>query len=168
MHKVIFLLFTLFFGAESFAHQYYFGFAEVEYSRMDEQLQGTLIFSAHDLEEALLKKKIIGSRFDKLSHDTTTMAAIGQELFLTFKCYHAGKEIKLEALDFFVTRNGLVEIYFKSDLFVPENQLEFEFGTLMEEFPEQQNKITFILDGQKQTAVFLRDSRRRKLEITEG
>ncbi|MGV3629680.1 MAG: DUF6702 family protein [Bacteroidota bacterium] len=168
MFKVIALLFALSWGMNSFAHQYYFGFAEVEYSRMDEQLQGTLIFSAHDLEEVLLKKKAISSKFDKLGHDAATMAAIGQELFQTFRCYYAGKEIRLEALDFFLTRNGLIEIYFKSEQFIPENQLEFEFSTLMEEFPEQQNKITFILDAEKQTAVFLQDSRRRQLEIHPG
>lgn len=168
MHKVIFLLFILFCSVESYAHQYYFGFAEVEYSRLDEQLQGTLILSAHDFEEALLKNKIIVSRFDKLPHDAATVKAIGEELFRTFKCFSEGREIRLEGLDFFLTRNGLIEFYFQSEQFVPGQALEFEFVTLMEEFPEQQNKITFILDGEKQTAAFLQDSRRRKLEMTEG
>ena len=165
MYKVIFLLFTLFSGFNSFAHQYYFGFAEVEYNRMDEQLQGTIILSAHDLEDVLLKKKVISSKFDKLGHDVATIEAMTQEIFKNFKCYHDGKEIALQGLDFFLTRNGLIEIYFKSENFTLGKTLEFEFSSLMEEFPEQQNKITFILDSEKQTAVFLQDSRRRPLEI---
>ncbi|MCE3294652.1 MAG: hypothetical protein K0R65_366 [Crocinitomicaceae bacterium] len=165
MYKVIILLFTLFSGTSSFAHQYYFGFAEVEYNRMDEQLQGTIILSAHDLEDALLKRKVISSKFDKMGHDIATIEALANEIFQNFKCYHKGREIALQGLDFFLTRNGLIEIYFKSEVFVLEDALEFEFSSLMEEFPEQQNKITFILEGNKQTAVFLQDKRRNSLEI---
>ena len=93
MYKIGFIALFLFFGLTSYAHQYYFAFAEVEYNRMDEQLQGTLIFSAHDLEDVLLKKKIISVKFDKLDHKPETLAAIGQEIFQGFKCFQDGKAL---------------------------------------------------------------------------
>lgn len=165
MIRTFFFCLLLFTGFNAFAHQYYFGFAEVEYNQMDERLEGTLILSAHDLEDALLKQGTITEKFDRLSHDSLTIRKIGEELFNTFHCYEQGREIRLLPVDFFLTKNGLIEFYFQSETVDLGNGLEIEFTTLMNEFPQQQNKITFIQGTQKQTAVFLQENKRRQLEI---
>ncbi len=147
------------------AHSYFFAFAEVEYNLMQEKLEGTVIFTAHDLEGILLKKNIISSKFDKLAHDSTTISAIGKELFASFKFINGNQEVKLLALDFQLTKNGLIEIYFTSEKVKLMDFIELEFSTLMDVYPKQQNKITFIQKNDKQTYVFMNNETRRKITI---
>ncbi|MFN5418637.1 MAG: DUF6702 family protein [Flavobacteriia bacterium] len=162
------MIFIAFISLSAFsvnAHQYFFAFAEVEYNQMQECLEGTLILSAHDLEECLIEKGSLNTKFDKLTHDSLSIAILGQELFSDFKFNYQGKVIKLAAQDFFLTKNGLIEFYFRSEKIKLEKEFELEFSNLMDEFPQQQNKITFIYNGNKQTASFLNDKRKQKLTI---
>lgn len=165
MYKfVLFILLSLT-SLKAYSHEYFFAFAEVEYNVMQEQLEGTLIFSAHDLEDVLLKKGIITSKFDKLQHDSTLILAISNYLFSEFHFTYEQKKVSLFGLDFFLTRNGLIEFYFKSEKIKLGKEIELEFSSLMYEFPQQQNKITFIYNGNKQTASFLNDKRKQKLTL---
>lgn len=165
MYKLVLIFVFVSFVGKINAHQYYFAFAEVEYNQMQEQLEGTIIFSTHDLEDVLLKNVIISSKFDKVQHDSTSIAKIGEFIFKSFKFIHKNVEIKLSSIDFFITRNGMLEFYFKSEKVKLIESIDVEFSSLMDNFPEQQNKITFIQNGQKQTAVFLLENKQKKLTI---
>lgn len=165
MFKWISLAFFCFMANVNFAHKYYFGFAEVEYNQMQERLEGTLIFSLHDLEDVLLKKGVIEYKFEQLKHDSITMQRISREVFSSFSVYHALQKIQLKLIDFFLTKTGTVELYFNSERVRLANRIEIQFSTLMEEFPEQQNKITFIQQTAKQTAVFLNKETKNELTI---
>jgi hypothetical protein len=162
------LFFVLFFVcySKTFAHSYFFAFAEVEYNVMQEKLEGTLIFTRHDLEEALIKKGIISSTFEKLQHDSLSISAIGNTLFNDFKFFSNQIPIKLSALDFSLTKNGLIEIYFKSEKVKLSQNFELQFNSLMDIYPKQQNKITFIQNSEKRTYVFMNNESRRKITIS--
>ena len=155
MFKWISLAIFCFIANINFAHKYYFGFAEVEYNQMQERIEGTLIFSLHDLEDVLLKKGIIQKKIEKLEHDTITMKRISEEIFSSFTISHQKQNIQLNLMDFFLAKTGTIELYFTSEKIRLNNRIEIQFSTLMAEFPEQQNKITFIQQTGKQTAVFL-------------
>lgn len=165
MYKIILIIIVSFSCLKASAHEYFFAFAEVEYNVMQEQLEGTLIFSAHDLEDVLLKKGIISGKLDKIQHDSASIVAISNFLFSEFQFTNVQKKVSLIGLDFFLTRNGLIEFYFKSEKIKLEKEFELEFSNLMDEFPQQQNKITFIYNGNKQTASFLNDKRKQKLTL---
>lgn len=139
----------------TFAHKFYFGFAELEYNEMQEKFEGTLIFTAHDLEEYLMQQKVIDSKFEKLSHDSTTNEILGKSLFQNFELFFQNNRVKLTCLDFFLTRNGLIEIYFSSEKIAVNNEISIHFSSLMDYFPEQQNKITFIKNNKKSSVSFL-------------
>ncbi len=132
---------------------------------MQEKLEGTLIFTSHDLEEVLMAKGIITSKFEKLQHDSITISALGNALFNDFKFYSNQVPIKLNALDFSLTKNGLIEIYFKSEKVKLSQDFELQFESLMDIYPKQQNKITFIQNNEKQTYVFMNNETRRKITI---
>lgn len=165
MFKFIFLLVLTLSAFRANAHQYFFAFAELEYNAIQEKFEGTLIFSAHDLEDVLMEKGIVNAKFDKVLHDSTTIASIGQELFRNFHLTHKTQKVTLIPVDFRITENGLLEFYFSSTKVQITEAIDVEFSNLMDEFPQQQNKITFIYHGKKQTVAFLNDKRKQKLTI---
>jgi hypothetical protein len=151
------------FPVVSFSHTYYFSFAEVEYNIMQERLEGTIVFTTHDLEEYLIENNIITNKFYKLDHDSCTINKIGEKIFENFNFYNSNGKIELNSLEFSTTRNGLFEFYFTSERIINEGQLELDFSCLMDKFPKQQNKLTFIHKGEKKTYEFLIINERKKI-----
>jgi hypothetical protein len=153
--KILVFAFTLLNLNSSFAHKFYFAFAEIEYNVMQEKIEGTLIFTAHDLSDYLINKKIISKDLEKLSHDSLSNKLLEKGIFKDFKIRYKNADIKLNIIDFFLTKNGLIEIYFTSEKVKLKQEIEIQFSSLMDFFPKQQNKVTFIENNQKQTSVFL-------------
>ena len=48
------------------AHEFYFAYAELSYNEFTNNLEGTLIFSTHDLEKAIEPNGSLIGLFDKL------------------------------------------------------------------------------------------------------
>jgi hypothetical protein len=153
--KILVFAFTLLNLNSSFAHKFYFAFAEIEYNVMQEKIEGTLIFTAHDLSDYLTSEKIISKDLEKLSHDSVSNNLLENGIFKNFIITYKNSNIELKIIDFFLTKNGLIEIYFTSEKIKLSQEIEIQFSTLMDFFPTQQNKITFIENNLKQTSVFL-------------
>lgn len=163
--KFTFLILLLFQLFTSYAHKYYFGFAELEYNQMQEKFEGTLIFTAHDLEEYLIKSKFIDQKFHQLSHSKSTNEIFDKALFQDFEIFHQTTKIQLNCLDFFLTKNGLIEVYFSSERIIIKEEIKIHFSSLMNYFPEQQNKITFILNSNKSSISFLPNEGLKTLKL---
>ena len=41
------------FSVTSFAHEFYFAYAELTYNELQQRFEGTIIFTTHDLERAI-------------------------------------------------------------------------------------------------------------------
>ncbi len=155
MKAAVILFFSVLIGSFASAHNYYFGFAEMQYNEVNQTLETTVVLSAHDFEEVLLKNGKISKSLEYLTNDSTSIAVITQEVLKDFNVKIREKSIHFESLGFEVTRNGMINIYLIAENVVPDKELLISFTCLMDVFPEQQNKLTFIHHSIKYTAVFL-------------
>lgn len=138
------------------AHEYYFAFGEVEYNETTKKLEITLELSAHDIEGDLRKTGVV---FDKHIENQAQNGAFKKQLesylLKGFSITSGVQELSISLVGFDVLPNGQLYAYMESAPFELAQSLLFRFDLLMESFPDQQNKITFIHHKQKQTAVFL-------------
>lgn len=150
----VFAFFLLCFSAG--AHEFYFAFAEVEYNASIKKLEISLEVSAHDLESELQKAGIV---LDKHIENQTGNAEFKKQLTAHlekgFGISVDESPIPLKLLGFDVMPTGLLYVYLESEVIELHKSISFKFDLLMDTFPNQQNKITFIRNNQKQTAVFL-------------
>jgi hypothetical protein len=177
MSKNILLLFILFISSNSFAHKYYFAFAEVEYNEMNQSLEATIIATAHDLESVLRENDVISKSLDEAKKNKKEYYAINDFLNKTF-CVHTADSISLIALDsalpqqlefvmdgFEVLLNGDVQFYLSAKIATPIKEFYVNFDFLMDKFPEQQNKLTFRYRDKKFTYNFLTTTRIQLIKL---
>ena len=140
-----------------FSHDYYFGFAEMSYSETNKTLETTIILAEHDFENILLKAQKINKSLEYLEKDSLTIRIVEQEILKNFSVSNAKDSIPFhfESIGFQVMPNGLIQIYLLAKNVEPFSALNITFACLMEQFPDQQNKMTFIKKRKKFTAVFL-------------
>ncbi|TSJ47750.1 DUF6702 family protein [Fluviicola chungangensis] len=155
--KKLIAVFAFFFVLFSVnAHEYYFAFGEVEYNASTKKLEITLEMSAHDVE---FDMKRSGTNLDKHIEDQVKNQAFKKNLetYLAqgFKISNGDLALSLTLIGFDVSPNGMLYAYLESAPVKLDTKLTFCFNLLMESFPDQQNKITFIRNNEKQTAVFL-------------
>ncbi|WP_341901341.1 DUF6702 family protein [Fluviicola taffensis] len=150
----VFAFFSVLFSAN--AHEYYFAFGEVEYNESTKKLEVTLEVNAHDLEFDMKKSdaKLTG-HIEEQTQNPNFKTQL--EVYLTqgFKITNNDLTLTLKLVGFDVLPNGLLYAYMESQPVELDKQLFFTFNLLMDSFPDQQNKVTFIRNKQKQTAVFL-------------
>ena len=154
--NVLLLLFTLS-SSFGFSHDYYFGFAEMSYNETNKTLETTIILSEHDFENILLKAQKINKSLEYLEKDSSIIRIVEQEILKNFEVSNAKDSIpyNFESIGFQVMPNGLIQIYLLARNVEPFSALNITFACLMEQFPAQQNKMTFIKKRKKFTAVFL-------------
>lgn len=138
------------------AHEFYFAFGEVEYNETNKRLEITLEMSAHDIESDMKKTGVV---FDKHIENQTQSGTFKKQLetylLNSFSISSDETPVRLSLVGFDVLPNGQLYAYLESVPLELGKSLLFRFDLLMETFPDQQNKITFIRHKQKQTAVFL-------------
>lgn len=149
-----FILFIFACSFTSFGHAYYFGFAEMQYNQTTRQLETTLVLSTHDLEFALEKEGKLTKALEFMYGDSTTLAHLKEKITADFSVKTDSKKLNLALIGYEVLRNGLINVYLLSESFELGKTLEICFQNLMSEFPEQQNKLTFIEKKQKKSYVF--------------
>lgn len=177
MYKNILLLIVLFVSSFSFAHKYYFAFAEVEYNEMNRTLESTIIASAHDVESILKDNKVISKSLDEAKKNKKEYYAINDFLNKSF-CIHTADSLSLSALDsalppqlefnmdgFEVLLNGDVQFYLSAKIANPIKEFYVKFDFLMDKFPEQQNKLTFRYRDKKFTYNFLTTTRIQLIKL---
>lgn len=153
------------------AHEYFFAFAEVEYSEKSAKLEATLTLSAHDFEAYLLKEKIIENSLDEAltgNKDISSIEKILNSHFLFFeentvKDSSWVSSFKIDG--YHILLNGNIEIYLSCDLAKPLSILYVQFNLLMDYFSEQQNKITFINQRKKSTLNFNLSNQRQIIDL---
>lgn len=155
----IFLLSLVFCSSSllGLSHDYYFGFAEMSYNETNKTLETTIILSEHDFENILLKAQKIKKSLEYLEKDSLTIKIVEQEILKNFSVSDAKDSIpfRFESIGFQVMSTGLIQIYLVAHHVEPFSALNIKFACLMEQFPDQQNKMTFIKKRKKFTVVFL-------------
>lgn len=159
MKFILFFLssFLLSFGAWS--HNYYFGFAEMQYNEINHTLETTIVLSAHDLEDVLIKSKSIDKSLEYLSEDTLAQIAIEKFILNSFQVEFDNLNANFQLLGFEISPNGMIQIYLLAENITLNDQINITFSSMMDVFEAQQNKLTFIQNNKKQTAVFLQNQK---------
>lgn len=153
--KILSVLFVLFFHTGVFAHAYYFGFAEMQYNVLNRTLETTLVLSAHDVEDAMKKAGEINRDLEFLVADSLARQAVFTRVSRDFQVRIGDRLVEFQLLGFEVLSTGLLQVYLLSEPVDLKQELHVRFSSLMAEFPEQQNKLTFLHKSLKYTAVFL-------------
>ncbi|AEA45467.1 DUF6702 family protein [Fluviicola taffensis] len=165
--KELLAVFTFFFvGLSANAHEFYFAFAEVEYNATSKKLEITLEVTAHDLEVDMKKSGIVlDKHIENQNGNTDFKKQLESHLSKGFEITTGDSSVSLKVIGFDVMPTGLLYVYLESTTVVPKRSIDFKFDLLMETFPNQQNKITFIRNNQKQTAVFLPTKRTESITL---
>jgi hypothetical protein len=141
---------------QSYAHDFYFAFANVEYNTSNRQLEVSIEMSGHDIENTL---KTAGFTFKKHIEDETSNASFKKDfqvyLAERFIIKNNSKLINLKLIGYEVLPNDLLYVYLESEPIEITKDFSFQFDLLMKEFPDQQNKLTFQNGTEKSTLVFL-------------
>lgn len=153
--------FVFSFLSTTWAHKFYFAFAEVEYNENSSKLEATLTVTAHDFEEYMKKFGAIEGSLDSAFLDTARLKLIEKEINKHFAFRNDLKSDQPTKMNsdfsiegYHILMNGNLEIYMSCDVLKPEYVLSVNFDLLMNEFPDQQNKLTFIHKGSKKTLNF--------------
>ncbi|MCC6701840.1 MAG: hypothetical protein IT221_09970 [Fluviicola sp.] len=146
------------------AHAFYFSFAEVQYNSDSKKFEISIEASTHDVEKVLRNQGLVFSELEMSTTNPEVKAAVLKSINLGFELKQTSS-IALHLIGFDVMPNGLTYFYLESESTELTSSLSIRFDWLMDEFEEQQNKITFIANNNKQTAVFLPTKRTNILEL---
>jgi len=173
--RIILFILSLSFANISFAHEFYFAFAEVEYDEMTNRIEATLTVSTHDFEYYLQQKGIIQGDLNKSKSDSLKMQLIEEEIIKHFNLSEGINvdynnknqkpyldQLKLDGFETNLT--GTVEFYLSMNVYQPLKSIVITFDILMEQYPNQQNKLYFITRDKKRTIDFLNS---KKVQIVE-
>lgn len=170
-----FFIFFVILNSCAFAHDYFFAFAEVEYDELNGRLEASVTVTTHDFERYLQKKEILQGEINSCIGDSVKLQVLENELnkYFYLNLNPLSENTILEGVESFhfelegfeTQLTGTVQFYLSSELKRPLESFEVTFDLLMDEYPEQQNKLTFINRGQKRTYVFLQAKRTQIIDL---
>jgi glycosyltransferase involved in cell wall biosynthesis len=155
MKKHFLLLFlSAFVSLSAYSHNFYFSYAEVEYNDFCACFQVSLTFTTHDFETLLREKNLFNKDLETTLKDSLSKSKIEQIINEGFQIQNNGKNVNLKIEGNEHQLNGLTVFYLSSNTAELSKEVIFKFDFLMQIFPEQQNKITFLFRGKKNTSNF--------------
>jgi hypothetical protein len=174
--RIILFILSLSFVNSISAHEFYFAFAEVEYDEMNSRIEATLTVSTHDFEFYLQQKGIIQGDLNKNKSDSLKIQLIEEEIIKHFNLTeginidYSNKNQKPYLgqlrLDGFETNlTGTVEFYLSIDVYQPLKSIEITFDLLMDQYPNQQNKLHLLTRNEKRTIDFLSSKKTQLIEL---
>lgn len=166
MHSMKHVLFVFFFLITSFtyAHAYFFAFAEVEYDEYNARVETTLVMTTHDFESYLRKKNIITKELSFYKSDSLVLKQVETVILKHFSISNPSVgALSLEGFEIELT--GMIQVYLTAPILSPAEGLDIQFDLLMDDFKEQQNKLTFIYRDQKTSYVYLQNKRSQHIDF---
>ena len=158
--KFIFLFLSSFLTSVSaWSHSYYFGFAEIQYNEINHTLETTIVLSAHDLEDVLMKSQAIDKSLEFLISDSLANLEIEKFILNSFELAFDNQKADFHLLGYEISKTGMIQIYLLAENIVLKEKINVTFSTMMDVYEAQQNKLTFIQNNKKQTMVFLQNQK---------
>jgi hypothetical protein len=155
LKKLTLILFLIVNGNLFYAHNYYFSFAEVEYNDFCGCFESSITVTTHDFEQFLRKKNLLNKNLETSLTDNKLKQGIEELINEGLQISTGGKKVAFHLEGNEIGLNGLTTFYLSSkpiDLF---DEIIFQYNLLMNEFPDEQNKLTFIFRGEKTTLNFI-------------
>jgi hypothetical protein len=158
---VIFL--TLSIQSTTYAHKYYFGFAEVEYNSFTQRFEATLTVTAHDLELALKENETSAGDLVKL--DSTQSKIVETYINEGFQIKSLGQKCRFKLVGHESKLDGTVNFYLESTEIQINESIIIEFDVLMQNYDAQQNKVTLYYADAMYTRAFTQGTKQQTIEI---
>jgi len=73
--------------------------------------------------------------------------------------------ITFNFIDYSIKKDGNIEFYFESESISPPSQIEVRFDLLMDDYPEQQNKLIYLNQDIKKSYGFLRNTKTHLIKL---
>lgn len=155
--KKAFLVLLIFMclGNFSYAHNYFFSFAEVEYNEFCGCFESSITFTTHDFEQLLSKKNILNKNLESTLNDYQLKQNIETIINEGFQITSENKIVEFQLDGNEIGLNGLTTFFLSSKPIKLSSVILFQYNLLMNEVAEQQNKLTFIFRGEKTTMNFI-------------
>ncbi len=164
--KFIFLFLSSFLlSVSAWSHSYYFGFAEIQYNEINHTLETTIVLSAHDLEDVLMKSKGIEKSLEFLINDSLANLEIEKFILNSFELAFDNQKADFHLLGYEISKTGMIQIYLLAENVVLKEKIDITFSTMMDVYEAQQNKLTFIQNNKKQTMVFLQNQKSSVIQL---
>ena len=158
--KFIFLFLSSFLlSVSAWSHSYYFGFAEIQYNEINHSLETTIVLSAHDLEDVLMKSQAIDKSLEFLINDSLANLEIEKFILNSFELAFDNQKADFHLLGYEISKTGMIQIYLLAENVRLKEKIDITFSTMMDVYEAQQNKLTFIQNNKKQTMVFLQNQK---------
>lgn len=165
VRNLIVVLICTFSAGVGYSHDFFFSFAEVEYNEIRQVFEGTITVTTHDMERALEKDSLLLAEIDPVNLSNEQVEIIETYLFNHFKI-RTNKNAQLHLIGFESLLNGVTNFYFESEKIELSNNILYVYDLLMDEYPDQQNKITFIYRNTSHTLTFLHSETNKNLILT--
>ena len=151
--------------SNSFAHKYYFGFAEVEYNTFTLCFEATLSLTAHDFERTLKNEGTDAGDLISLTNDQRSV--VENYINNTFVIESGGEKSVFKLVGHESKLDGVINLYLESAPLALTDTLNITFNSLMEKYSEQQNKITLYCFDKIHTKAFTQRTSEQTIEINE-
>ena len=162
--RLLFISSCLLASSASWGHQYFFAFAEIEYNEMGQKFEGSVVATAHDFELTLMNSHGLQTKLEKIELNSSDVKIMEDYLnkFLTLRYGCSLDSSDIDAYcsadwnieSFQIMKNGTIELYFSAPAKHVYTLIQMDFRFLMDAFPEQQNKLTFIYREDRKTQSF--------------
>lgn len=165
MRNLVLIISLCCISSASNAHDYFFGFAEVEYNEMTNRCEISLSFTGHDFEKAMLETHPEFGTLEAARDDSMKLIRMEDYINQHFRLGNSTPAVHLKLMGIEINANGIVNFYLESNEIVLNDKLDVSFDMLMETFPEQQNKLTFYCRENSTTMSFLPHQKSNTIEL---
>lgn len=164
------ILLILFCGLQSlaFSHDFFFAFAEVEYNDISQQFEATVSVSSHDLERIFYDRGWSIDDLESIENNSDNFVAISNWVLDQFKIKTAQSAAELSIIGCEIELNGMIHFYIESEPIELSETISFKFNLLMDDFPEQQNKLTLYHRDKAFTTSFLQNAFVQEIKLENG
>lgn len=149
----------------TFAHAYYFAFAEMSYNYSEKHYETTLIVSTHDIEHYFQDNGLDVKELEDAVGNDSLLTEMTKLLTKHFQVTVFYKKLNFSSIGYEVKENGMTHFYIHSEPTERTSNLIVSFDLLMNEYPEQQNKITYVEGRDSYTSVFTQTRKRNQIIV---
>jgi len=155
MKLIIFISFLSIFSFNSNAHDYYFAFAEMELNEESQKLEVTLILNSHDIDHWLQNTNFTLLDLEKPSLEKNLKEDLNNFLQSGFIISSNSINYNLIFKGILLKDDGNIEFYFESQKKIESEEITISFDLLMDKYNQQQNKLIYLKELEKETYEFL-------------
>lgn len=159
---ILFLFFPLI-GLSGIRHDYHLAFLELEYNPDTYRFEASLKVTAHDLAYITSRKHLTDFSINKILNDSLLHKEIDTLILAGFTLWNEHQSIYFSIENFELNKQGDIVFYLVSEPTKNLKNLSLDFPLLTDYFPDQQNKLTYLLKEKQYTVTFLSSDFRKNI-----